>query len=425
MLPQPKEESLTDPSASPSASSTSGSPRFLGAILVLGGVAYFLKDYLGFRYGFFGSLVWIFIFAATFFAGIAYHALFIIPAGVSDWYQEGLNLIWQHFFTGHESGSGTERDGVPPSIETLGAGVVDSHVVLSLAKGRSFSRPAGPGYIKIESGEGIRHVVDLRPHQRQQRLKAMTRDGIPLEALAVVAFRVRRPAEGEAAENEPFPYDKSAIFQVSYFSTIAESGGEIEWTDRVAPLAAGEFVSELSNYRLDELYPLEEGPDPQPVRSTPLERMVREVQQRISQRLQANGIELLHVQLIDIALPEDVTGQRIANLQSNWQQVTAQAQAQGDAEVIRQLEGARATAEVELIRQIVETIERLNVTNRDELSDIITIVTIEALEKAAMEDNLNLHPQILQTLSQVQSLADLPLPRPQLTAGSEDEDDEG
>ncbi|MDJ0753826.1 MAG: SPFH domain-containing protein [Ardenticatenaceae bacterium] len=395
-------------------------------LLIAGGfslVVYFLQDYLGVQFGFFGVIVWLSFLAIIFLGGIAYHALFIVPAGVENWYTEGMQLIWQYFLSNTPKKEAVERDGVPPSIETLGAGVVESHIALALGKGSGFSRAVGPGYIKLDPGEYIRHVIDLRPHTRRQRLKAMTHDGIPLEAMATVVFRVRRLPEGEASANEPFPYDKKAVFQVSYFCSVAEGGGEIFWTDRVGPLAAAAFTAELSNYTLDTLYPFDEGQQPNPGSHTRIERLTHHVKQRLAQQLAENGIELVDLQLTDIELPADITHQRIEHLQTEWQRASQIAQADGDVELLRELEDARTTAEVELIRQIVDTIERLKVSDRSELGDVITLVTIEALEKAALEEQLSVHPQILQTLSQVQSMLAFPAEqndRPQLPPHSQD-----
>jgi len=373
------------------------------AVPVLFGVMFFLEDQVGFRFGFVGALLWVAIFGIIFALGVAFHALFILPPSIDNWYREGITLLWNHF-RGNVARAQAEKeyDGVPPSIERLGAGVVDSHVVLALGRGGNFSRAAGPGYVKLEPGEHIRLVVDLRPHLRQRRVRAVTRDGIPFETAVSVTFRVRRLAEGDHPENIPYPFDPAAIFQVSYFRSIGEGEFEIPWTDHVAPMVADAFVSELSNYTLDEVYDINHLDGSSTVMKP--ERIKKNVQQQVQDRLTQRGIELVSVGLGDLSLPEDVTVQRIANLQAEWQRQAQLQKTKDDVLTMHQLEEAKATAEVELIKQIVDTIEHIDWSDETDISNVITLVTIEALESAASDEKLSLHPQILQTLSQIQEL---------------------
>ena len=372
------------------------------ALLLLFGVMYFLQDQVGYRFGIVGALLWVTIFLIIFGLGVAFHALFILPPSIDNWYTEGITLLWNHF-QGNvaRSRAPKEYDGVPPSIETLGAGVVDSHVVLALGRGGNFSRCAGPGYVKLEASEHIRHVIDLRPHFRQRRVRAVTRDGIPFETTVSATFRVRRLAEGDHPENVPYPFDPTAIFQVSYFSSVGEGGGEIPWTDHVAPMVADAFVGELSNYTLDEVYNIEHIDGSSTVIKP--ERINKNVHQVVQDRLTPHGIEVASVGLGDLTLPVDVTAQRIANLQAAWQRQAQIQKTKDEVIAMQQLEEAKATAEVELIKQIVDTIEHLKLTGNTDISDIITLVTMESLESAATSEQLGLQPQLLQTLSQVQA----------------------
>ena len=374
------------------------------ALPVLAGGMYFLRDQVGINFGLVGSLLWVGIFLIIFSLGVAFHALFILPPSIDNWYTEGITLLWNHF-QGNVARSRTtkEYDGVPPSIETLGAGVVDSHVVLALGRGGNFSRSAGPGYVKLEANEKIRHVIDLRPHFRQRRVRAVTRDGIPFETVVSATFRVRRLAKGDHPENIPYPFDPTAIFQVSYFSSVGEGEFEIPWTDHVAPMVADAFVGELSNYTLDEVYNIEHIDGSSTVMKP--ERIKKNVQQVVQDRLSQHGIDVVSVGLGDLTLPVDVTAQRIANLQSAWQRQAQIQKTKDEVVAMQKLEEARATAEVELIKQIVDTIEQLKASGNTDISDIITLVTMESLESAATDEHLGLQPQLLQTLSQMQALA--------------------
>ena len=375
-----------------------GAMPFYAAAFLLPVVGGLLADYYGYWHGLLGAAWWAALFAVVFLVRVAFYAITLLPPDLPNRQEEAFTLILQHYWeAGRPLTAETHNwDGVPPSIERFRAGVVDSHVVLALGKGDGFARAAGAGYVQLRKGEFIKHVLDLRPHRREQRVNVVTRDGIPCTMQMAVVFCVRRlTAEQiaeQGAEEKPYPYDPSAIFQVSYFSTYGEGESEIPWTERIIPLAEVELVTELANYTVDQLHV-------QPSRTAAGHRLEMEklealVRQRLQQRLLENGVEIVAVELGDVLLPEDVRQQRIANWQADWQRQAQVALAQGDAGALQRLEEARTAAELAFVRQIMAAIEQNPPTGSWRLTDVVNLAALQALEGGAGEMPSQLLPAL-------------------------------
>lgn len=389
-----------------------GSTLFYLALLVLPIVGGFLSwDYFGVQQGLLGAAVWLVLFGLIFVARVAFYSITLLPPDLPNRQEQAFNLILQHYLSPPPTAAnGREWDGVPPSLDKFRAGVVDSHIVLALGRGEGFARAAGPGYIQLRADERIKHVLDLRHHQRQQVIQAVTRDGIPLKTDLTVVFRVRRQADEEAADNNPYPYDPSAIFQVSYFSTYGEGESEIAWTERVVPLAAAELIAEIANYTLDEVYTRAPFLPNSKTRLEP-DKVEEAVQLRLQNRLLESGVEIVAIQLGNITLPENVNQQRIANWQAHWQRQSQVELARGDAAALQSMEQARAAAELDFIRQIMDTIEQNAPSGGWRLTDVVNLATVQALESgtAALTANAATNPempsQLMNTLAYLQEVA--------------------
>lgn len=385
---------------------------FVLTLVVFAALGFFWSDYYGIRHGILGLLVWVVIFLMTFMFGVAYNALFILSADIDNWYEEGFRLILENFFSGGGVDHRMSRayEGVPPSIDVMGAGVLDSHIVLALGRGPLFSRAVGPGYVKMEAGEHIKHIIDLRDHVRRTELKAVTRDGIPMESTMTVRFHVRRLPPEDANTDDPYHHDPQAIFQVFYFSSYGEGENEIPWTDRIAPLAAAELVAELGNYTLDEVYTLNNTRGPHPL---DIERVKRQVREALNQQLEPNGITVASIDVDNFVLPEEVQQQRIINWQSRWQKQALVEMARGDAAAVEQIQQAQMQVEIALIRQIIDSIEQMKWPHHD-LTDVVTLAAVEELESAASDVHSLMPPHMMNTLSEWEMMVAPPqLPEPE------------
>jgi hypothetical protein len=354
---------------------------FLMAAFLLGGGAYFLRDSVGVRLGVLGSYVWLMALAGAFFAMLAYYAQFILPVrGEAGWY-EGFRLLLTFFLNAPtvraQVSEGRRNSAIAPSFYTVRAGIVESHQALALAKGAAFTRAAGPGYVVLNRAEWISALVDLRRHLRRQMVKAMTADGIPVETIVTVIFRVRQLSPDQAAPTIQYPYDPDAIFRIGFAETIQADENQQPWTDRVCPQAASALITALANHTLDELFPVN-NPGVLPL----LERIKEDVQRQLALFFEPYGLDIAAVSIGRFELPLDVTTQRIHNWQADWKRRIHIQEANANAEVLKRLKHARARTQVELIGEVIRNIESMRRAGHTDLAEIVTLRMIEALDES-------------------------------------------
>jgi regulator of protease activity HflC (stomatin/prohibitin superfamily) len=368
---------------------------FVLAAFALAVVASFLRDSQGNPFGVALSFIWLYVTAVTFTFGILYFAQFAVPVRGNVGWWDGVRLIMR-YYSGitnqlfqqprtddkkrQPSASVVPRTDIPRSLFTLRAGIVRSYQVLALTKGKSFMRPAGPGFVNLFNKEEIRQVIDLRVQLRTQPVFASTRDGIPLETTITVIFQVKQDPEDRSQAQLLFPFDKEAVFQISYLHTINEQGVFYGWTEQITPRAAALLVREIAQYNLDALihYPS--------TAVSPFQTISRHIQQTLQGQHDLRGIQIMVVKVGSLKLPEDIQKQNIANWQAEWQRKIQIEKASGDAEVIRRMKQARARAQIEIIETIVHNLEAMRQEGEAELNQVIILRLIDALEEAVASD---------------------------------------
>ncbi|MCA9973261.1 MAG: SPFH domain-containing protein, partial [Anaerolineales bacterium] len=277
----------------------------------------------------------------------------------------------------------SDPDALPDSFKALRAGMVRSHQALALGRGNSFQRAAGPGFITLFGGETIRQVIDLRPHVRREPVKATTRDGIPVETAVFVTFRIRQNPLDVVDDAVQYPYDRDAIFQVSYAGSIDSTAQPLPWTEQLGPRVAAMLVLEMAQVTLDDLYRLDDAS------ATPLADMAQRMQQELARTAAPQGLEVLNVAIDQLQLPEDVLAQRLRNWQAHWEREIQVRQAVGDAEAVRRIKKARARVQIEIIDRITQNIEAMRRSDAADLPDIVMLRMIQALEEAMADRSIN------------------------------------
>ena len=397
---------------------------FAAAVFLL--FAFFLRSASGVRHGLLGSYVWATAFILTFLIALERSARFLLPNEIHNSHLEAYTLLLRYAtrvmlpepirqLVGLRGFPPAPRE-VAESFQQLGVGFVDSHYCLALVRGANYSRAAGPGFVKLNPGEMIRHVIDLRPHIRIVPVKATTKDGILVDTKLTVVFRVRQnPGEWLDSNGEPdsryvFPYARDAIFRISFASGIRESEAEVFWTERIAPTAAAILVTSLANTTLDELY---QTGDPN---AAPLERLTAEVRNTLIDHIRAifghtreedNPLNIIGLAVEPPIPPFDVDKQRIQNWQTNWQRRIFLQKAAGDAEAIRHLKMARARVQLELIENIINNIDLMRRNTDLDLAEIVTLRVLETLEQSA-KSNINqdmlIPNRIMNTMAQIKDV---------------------
>ncbi|WP_420642040.1 SPFH domain-containing protein [Candidatus Leptofilum sp.] len=359
------------------------------ALLVLLPIAAFLSDTQGTRHSWFGAFSWLLFIGLTFVLLLIYYAQFVSPLRGEDGWIAGFLLLLQAYvkvgedrldFSGDDkskkkkSKARTEVDKLPSSLKSLNAGFIRGYQVLAITKGSSYVRPAGPGFVVLYRGEQIWRVIDLRPQRRSQPVKAKTRDGIPVETSVWVLFQVKR-ADGGDDDDLLYPFDREAIFQVSYDETVDEQGRHRPWTAQLTPPAAAILTNEIPKFSLDELLHAVDG-------VAPLEAIKQTITRNLQRRFLPKGIEVLSVGIGGLTLPDGVRDQQFLTWQAEWLRKIQAENATGNAEVVRRMQQARARAQIEIIENITHSIETMRREEDADLSQIIMLRMIEALEGA-------------------------------------------
>ncbi|WP_420630034.1 SPFH domain-containing protein [Candidatus Leptofilum sp.] len=359
------------------------------ALLVLLPIAAFLRDTQGTRHSWFGAFSWLLFIGLTFVLLLIYYAQFVSPLrGEEGWIAGFLLLLQAYVKVGEDrldfdrvdkskkkkSKARSEVDKLPSSLKSLNAGFIRGYQVLAITKGSSYVRPAGPGFVVLYKGEQIWRVIDLRPQRRSQPVKAKTRDGIPIETSVWVMFQVRR-ADGGDDDDLLYPFDREAIFHVSYDETVDEQGQRRPWTAQLTPPAAAILANEIPKYSLDELTNAVDG-------VAPLEAIKQTITRYLQRTFFSRGIEVLAVGVGGLTLPKGVRDQHFLTWQAEWLRKIQAENATGNAEALRRMRQAQARAQIEIIENITHSIETMRQEEDADLSQIIVLRMIEALEDA-------------------------------------------
>jgi regulator of protease activity HflC (stomatin/prohibitin superfamily) len=372
------------------------------AISVLTGIGLYLKDFNEVPFGYFGGFIWSAMLLASFVFGLLYFAQFLLPLTGNEGWSEGLRLLTRHCCLDPiparvspgqrkankskvkaSSGESRQRE-LPASFSSLRAGILNSYEVLALTKGSGFARPAGPGFVMLYRKEEIAGIVDLRKHVRMEPVEANTRDGIPIETGVTVTFRVRQSDTDPTVRDLRHPYDREAIFAVSYANSIDEQDELHAWTERLGPMAAAMLVSELSQHTLDDLFQGDEAG------IATLEAIKDRLKRRLEQAANKEGVAVLDVSIDQFKLPSRVNEQRIKTWQADWKRRIQMQKASGDAQALLRIESARARTQIDIIENITQNIQAMRQSGDTKLSEIIMLRMIEALEKAMSDESVQM-----------------------------------
>jgi len=403
--------------------------HLLGAALLLTMVAGFLRTNDGARLGLPGAFVWVMALFIAFGLGLAHRAPFVLPPEADDesgqGWREGLRMLAYYFGVIMLPPSlrrryHRRREDVPaqlsPSFSEFQAGFVPSHLALALAKGAGFARAAGPGYVRLQRGERISHIVDLRRQVRREEIEAFTRDGIRLETSIAITFRVREPSE-DAPPDVPFPYDPDAIFCLTYSDGVS-AGAYVRWSERVCAQAASLLITEIARYRLDQFYRLGA---PEASDAVWLSSVVNEVGTQLSGQLhdffncsspQDGPIQILNVAVSHLQPPQDVLDQRIRNWQSAWERRKMLDKAESTAFEIRELQRVRADTLHKLILDVTYNVAQMCNGDREAISKVLMVRMADMLDRLMGDHRVKLETPkaVFDALSEVSQLLKPPPP---------------
>ena len=371
-----------------------GEAWFFGISGLLGLIVFFLEDSAGVQYRWVGVYIWLAALVFGFIFYLFYLLQFILPLDWRESWFEGLRLVLPYNFPMLSAlarlvlGGGRAPTASAKASTSLSAGflehrsgIIRSNFVLALTSGPEFSRAIGPGYVRLGNRESVTQTIDLRRHHRRVPVKAMTRDGIPLEGTVSIMFQVKQiPVVG--FPSYPYPYDAGSIFWVDYLDNFRTNRGLLSWNEHIAPQAASILIAELSRFTLDQLFTQSNSG-----RSL-MEELMLEIQDRLIDEYDRFGIMILRVSIGQFKLADDIMEQRLQNWQNEWEGRAEVRPKTPDPIASERSRLAEARAQIQLVRSVIESIETMHRSSDIELAEVVHSRFIDAVESSMAKDEV-------------------------------------
>jgi regulator of protease activity HflC (stomatin/prohibitin superfamily) len=344
----------------------------------------FFEDYQEVPFGWFITIVYLVVAAFSCAFGIIYYAQFVLPHHKGENWLDGIWMLMRASTlirtvpadANLKIKGSSYSNAQTPGQKKLRVGMVSSHQAISISKGDSLVRAAGPGFIRLSQGEAIKKFVDLRRHLRSEIKEAVTRDGIPLDAKVNVIFEVKQSTENHPNDDLEYPYDRSAVLWVSQLNSFNQDNSIRPWSEQLAPQAATYMISEIAQYTLDEL--------------SQDRTIFNGIAQRVRRQLRATfddwGIKILNVSVTPVKFPDDILEQRLDNWRAPLQSRILTEAAKGNAEAYLRIKQAKAKAQVEIIEKTMQSIDNLRQTEQASLPEIVTLRIIDVFEDVASKN---------------------------------------
>jgi len=215
---------------------------------------------------------------------------------------------------------------------------------------------AEPGVTFTQSLELPPKVVDLRPQLRSFTVEALTKDGIPIQVLTFVPFRIQRDGK-EPELGKAYPFRKRAVFEAMTKRPVERGASdedtyEHEWNVDLIEMIGTRVIQDLiCQYRVDELCAADSGRDPR------LE-IITQLQATMKKEMQAFGIEVMGGGISNlIPRDESIVARRVENWRTAWVSDMLIQLSAGDAERRRQIEEKRVEAEAQVVLRLGQVVE--------------------------------------------------------------------
>jgi regulator of protease activity HflC (stomatin/prohibitin superfamily) len=260
--------------------------------------------------------------------------------------------------------------------------VPEGNAAVTELNGR-FYRVYPAGTHQLGRFEYVRAVIDLHRQERSDKdVRLQTKEGIAVQADVHVNFRISTGGE-PVTHNRPYPYSEDAVRHAAYAGVVLANNEASSWESAPLSRVKGALAEVISQYRLDELlFP-----------ATPARQLHfsirREVERKVREALQKQGIDLLRVQISVLTPPESVVQQYLEYWLSHWRTRDRIASADGVASAVEEVEVARAEAEITMIQAIVEGVRRAQREGATGVTgDVLALRLIEALERLVRQSQM-------------------------------------
>jgi regulator of protease activity HflC (stomatin/prohibitin superfamily) len=152
----------------------------------------------------------------------------------------------------------------------------------------------------------------------------------------------------------------------------------IKWYQAAFSSATGAVRDELNRRTLDEVFV----PD-DPNRS-PRREIAAKLDSAVRSTLAARGIELVDSTFGNLQLPREVTAQRTSMWQAGWEKESTITRSASEAEGLLQLHAARAEAQAEIVKNVVQAARTMDQNNQ--LSQHVVEALARAIERTLQRE---------------------------------------
>jgi regulator of protease activity HflC (stomatin/prohibitin superfamily) len=285
------------------------------------------------------------------------------------------------------------------------------HQAAGVLKGSEFTA-RGPGMFFLEKGEQPFDLVDLRVRSKNAPIKAISRDGIPLEATVLVVFQVDSATytvdthinlrkENILLEQAPntnldgmFPYSRGRVKAALSLRSTRENGIGIKtverWEEHILALAEKQARETLSGRSVEELWRARLNAD-----GSAAEEIAQEMKRALEPELKKNGILLINAKVTNLILATDKSTDKekeaeVVELQvAAWRMELERKQsirrADVEVEAERTQQEARAYAHSVLMTAIAEGLQQAQAIHPNLPRYVIALRYLGTLEKLLEE----------------------------------------
>lgn len=250
--------------------------------------------------------------------------------------------------------------------------VPNGHAAVTERNAR-FLRVIPPGVHELGRFEYIQNVIDLQPQERTAAdVVMLTKEGIPLHVDLGLTFRID-PGNTPASPNRPYPYNEEAVRRAAYAGGVGAGGKVSSWVEGPLGKARGELSKFVSTHALDELVAAESPRDAQYL-------LVNNVTTEVWKKLQEEHIKPLRLRVSRLTPPPEVSRQYTDYWLATRRKEDLLARANGTANLLEEIETARAAAEIAMVQAIVDGIRHAQQEAGSNLSGyLLALRLMEAL----------------------------------------------
>lgn len=284
--------------------------------------------------------------------------------------------------------------------------VVCNDSAVLVGRAGHFTDIFGSGFVPLAPYQKAYQVLDLRPIRKVQLVRAMSKEGIPIDCEVDISFQIDGTRE-LPPQGKPYPVVVDNAFRAATCTWVRGTDrfgetGALDWASRIAFHEADNTLRAiLARYPLDRLIGFA-GPDSAGSR----EPIRQELEAKLRAVVPAVGARLLGVELGDIKVQHQVTRQWIDAWKSEWERWTVERQAQGRARQTEQLENAKTRAQVMMLTSITEVLQPLVQEQQAVTARLVLSRLFMVLSRAPSDPltRVNLPREALHTLELVRKL---------------------